>query len=231
MSMWMSNNKQFLFSDPSKKEVILKILGTESFEYFRRLGMDEMEVDPEAMEAIAEMIQLQGGNISDDDIMAMMDAGKMPKYPVVTKDGIKPKMKMSELEDSADLTVTPDDMEGIYDYVSDVKSMAAGANEEMRVGQQEAFEMLMNPQVANMLQLEGYRPKIKELLVSILENNGAKDSERYFEQIDTQAIPGQGAGPVAGSPQAGQQPGLQQGTAPIPQAPGGQGMARPQQIR
>ena len=231
MSMWMSNNKQFLFSDPSKKEVILKILGTESFEYFRRLGMDEMEVNPEAMEAIAEMIQLQGGNISDDDIMAMMDAGKMPKYPVVTKDGIKPKMKMSELEDSADLTVTPDDMEGIYDYVSDVKSMAAGANEEMRVGQQEAFEMLMNPQVGGMLQLEGYRPKIKELLVSILENNGAKDSERYFEQIDTQAIPGQGAGPVAGSPQAGQQPGLQQGTAPIPQAPGGQGMARPQQVR
>ena len=231
MSMWMSNNKQFLFSDPAKKEIVLKILGTEAFEYFKRSGMDEMELEPEAMELIGETIQMQGGNVSDDDILAMMEAGKMPKYPVVTKDGVKPKMKMSELEDSADLVVTPDDMEGIYDYVSDVKSMAAGASEEMRLGQQEAFEILMNPQVTSMLQLEGYKPKIKELLVSILENNGSKDSERYFEQIDTQGIPGQGAGPVAGNPQAGQQPGLQQGAAPVPQAAGGQGMARPQQVR
>jgi len=203
MSMWVSNNKQFLFSDPNKKEIVMKILGTESFEYFKRMGMDEMEVDPEAMDLIAENIDLSGGNVSDDDIAKMMEAGSMPKYPVVTEEGIKPKMKMSELEDSADVTVTADDMEGIYDYVSDVKSMAAGANEEMREGQQRAFEMLMNPQVAQMLQLEGYRPKIKELLVSILENNGSKDSERYFEAVE------------APMQQSGQQPGQQSGGAPV----------------
>jgi len=230
MSMWVSNNKQFLFSDPGKKEVIMKILGTESFEYFRRLGMDEMEVDPEAMQLIGETIQLQDGNVSDQDIMAMYEAGKMPKYPVKTEDGFKPKMEMSELEDSADVIVTPDDMEGVYDYVSDVKSMAAGANEEMKQGQDMAFQMLLNPQVGQMLQLEGYKPKVKELLVSILENNNAKDAERYFERLP-EAIPEQGTGQVPGSPQAGQLGGLQGGNAPVPQAPPNQGMARPQQVQ
>ena len=231
MSMWISNNKQFLFSDPAKKEVILKILGTESFEYFQRSGLDEMEVDQEAMELIAETIQLQDGNVSDDDIMAMMDSGKMPKHPVVTKEGIKPKMKVSELEDSAELTVTSDDMDGSYDYVSDVKSMASGANQELIEGQQQAFEILLNPQVGSMLQLEGFRPKIKELLVSILENNNAKDAERYFENIENQAIPGQGVGPTAGGPQGGQVPGLPAGNPALPQGTPNQGMARPQQVR
>ena len=231
MSMWVSNNKQFLFSNPAKKEIVLKILGTESFEYFKRLGMDEMEIDEEEMQLIGETIELQEGNVADDDLVAMMESAKRPKYPVETEEGIEPKMKMGELEDSADLVVTPDDMEGVYDYVSDVKSMAAGANEEMRQGQAQAFEILMNPQVADMLQLEGFKPKIKELLVSILENNGSKDSERYFEQIDTQAIPGQGVGSTPGSPQAGQQPGVQGGASPVPQASSGQGMARPQPIR
>jgi len=229
MSMWISNNKQFLFSNPKKKEIVFKILGTEAFEYFRRLGMDEMEVDPEAMSLIAETIQLQDGNVSNDDIMKMVEAGKMPKYPVSDEDGFKPKMKVSELEDSADLVVTENDLEGAYDYVSDVKSMAAGANEEMREGQQRAFEMLMNPQVGQMLQLEGYRPKIKELLVSILENNGSKDSERYFEAVET--APAGGIGQVAGASQASQVPGLPNRNAPIPQAPFNQGMARPQSVR
>lgn len=231
MSMWVSNNKQFLFSDPKKKEIVFKILGTESFEYFKRLGMDEMEVDRESMELIGETIQLQDGNVSDDDILKMIEAGKVPKYPIATPEGIKPKMEMSELEDSADLVVTADDMEGIYDYVSDVKSMAAGASEELREGQDRAFQMLLMPQVGTMLQLEGYRPKIKELLVSILENNNAKDAERYFERIPDQALAGQGAGQPPGAPQAGQEPGLPGGNAPVPQAPPNQGMAGPQPVR
>jgi len=230
MNMWVSNNKQFLFGDPKKKEVVMKILGTESFEYFQRSGLDEMEVDQESMRLIGETIQLQDGNVSDDDLTKMYEAGKVPKHPVTTEEGVKPKMKMSELEDGADLYITQDDMEGVYDYVSDVKSMAVGANEEMREGQDRAFEMLMNPQVGQMLQLEGYKPKIKELLVSILENNNAKDAERYFEKLP-EAIPGQGAGQPPGAPQTGKVGGLQAGNAPVPQAPPNQGMARPQQVR
>ena len=230
MSMWISNNKQFLFSDPSKKEVLMKILGSEAFEYFQRAGLDELEVDPEAMQLIGETIQLQDGNVSDDDIMAMYESGKVPKFPVVTEDGVKPKMTVNDMGDGAELIVTPDDMEGIYDYISDVKSMAAGASEEMREGQDRAFEMLLNPQVGQMLQLEGYRPKIKELLVSILENNGSKDSEKYFEQLPEQ-LPEEGPGSTPGNIPGGAGGGLQGGGSAVPQAPLNQGMARPQQVQ
>ena len=234
MSMWISNNKQFLFSDPGKKEVLMKILGSEAFEYFQRAGLDELEVDPEAMQMIGETIQLQDGNVSDDDIMAMYDAGKVPKFPVVTDDGIKPKMEVNDMGDGAELIVTPDDMEGIYDYISDVKSMAAGASEEQREGQDRAFEMLMNPAVGQMLQLEGYRPKIKELLVSILENNGSKDSEKYFEQLQEQpdqGLAGQGPGQSPGNLPSGAGGGLQGGGAPVPQNVPNQRVAGPQQVR
>ena len=231
MSMWVSNNKQFLFADPKKQEVVLKILGSESFEYFKRMGLDEMEVNEEAMQLIGETIQLQNGNVSDDDILKMVESGKVPKHPVVTEEGVKPKMSMSKLDDSAELMVTEDDMDGSYDYISDVKSMASGANQEMIQGQQRSFAMLTNPQIVQQLQAEGWSPKIKELSVTILENDGAKDAEKYFEKISDQAIPATGPGQVAGNPQGGQQPGLQGGNTPLPQNPAGQGMAGPQQIQ
>ena len=231
MSMWVSNNKQFLFSDPAKKELILKIVGSEAFEYFQRSGLDGMEVDEEAMRLIGETVELQEGNVSDDDILAMMESAKIPKFPIDTKDGIKPKMKMSELEDGADLIVTPEDMEGTYDYISDVKSMASGSNQEMIEGQQRSFAMLTNPGVVGQLQAEGWSTKIKELSVNILENDGAKDAEKYFERIDTQAVTTPGVGSTPGSPQAGKVSGVQQGPASIPQSPVGQGMARPQQVQ
>ena len=108
--------------------------------------------------------------------------------------------------------------------------MAAGASEEMREGQDRAFEMLLNPQVGQMLQLEGYRPKIKELLVSILENNGSKDSEKYFEQLPEQ-LPEEGPGSTPGNIPGGAGGGLQGGGSAVPQAPLNQGMARPQQVQ
>jgi len=40
MSMWLSNNQQFLFADPTKQEYIMRILGTDLFNYFN--GLDWM---------------------------------------------------------------------------------------------------------------------------------------------------------------------------------------------
>ena len=224
MGMWLANNKQFLFSDPEKQEVLVKILGSDSFEYFKRAGLDEMEVDPEAMDKISEIITLQKGNLSDDDIQQMIESAKIPRYPVKTEKGVKPKMKVNKLQDGADLFITPDDLDGDFDYIADVRSMSAGANEEMIQGQKEAFQMLTSPQVTQMLQLEGYKAKIKDLLVSILENSGSNDSEKYFEST------GEGNSTAGVPPQAGQNGGLPTGNAPIPQNPANPGMAPTQQL-
>lgn len=222
MSMWLSNNKQFLFADVEKKEFILRILGTEMFNYFQRAGLDELEVPTEAMEAIGQIVEAQEGNLSDDDIFAMMDSAKMPKYPVYenpdeqdpTKIEAKPKMRINETNDGAELSLVPEDLEGTYDYIPDTKSMAAGADQEMQEGVARAIDRLIaNPVMVQLLAAQGVTPQVKELLVAELEGGGLKDAERFFQtQQPVQPQPGQVPGvPAEGG---GSQPPVQTGGIP-----------------
>jgi len=218
MSMWLSNNKQFLFSDPSKQQLVLKVLGEEQYSFFKQAGMDEMVVPDEVQAQIAEVITANNGNVSDDDIEMMRDAGKVPKYPVMVKQGKmsypQPKMMLDENGDGADIYVTPEDLEGSYDYVADVSSMASGADQSAREGQQNMFVTLTNPVVQQGLMSEGVTVKWKDLLVNIFENNGAKDSGRFFGEIPTSPnVPGAGlpVGPTA--------PGVDPGMGGVPSAP------------
>lgn len=248
MLFWLSNNKQFLFSDPSKKEHLLRILGQENFSYFKQAGMDEMVLSPEAAQAIGDII-VQNPDTSDAEIEEMMEAGSMPKYPVVTnpeekdplKMKLKPKMEINETGDIANIYATPDDFEGTYDYIADVKSMASGAEAELIAGRQNAVTMLLaaptSPFVIQLLNAEGFRPKVKELLESNFEDLGLKDASRFFEKLpppqpmqNVDPTTGQpinpaqaGAGQMGGVPTAGGQPGLPLG----PQAPAPVG---PQQV-
>jgi hypothetical protein len=243
MMFWLSNNKQFLFTDPDKHEHLLRIIGKENFDYFKQAGMDEMEVSPEAVKAIGDIIE-QNPETSDAEIQQMIDAGSMPKFPVIENPGekdlakmkIKPKMKINATEDIADIYATEDDFSGTYDYIADVKSMAMGANEEMIRGRQNmTVTLTTNPIVLQLLQAEGFRPKIKELLEAGFEDLGTKDAGRYFEKlpppqpmingIDPQtgqpiAPPQQGAGQMGGVQPSPGQPGL----PTPPQAPPGVGI-------
>ena len=71
-----------------------------------------------------------GGEVTDSELQSMYDAASMPKYPVVMnpkeKDvkKIKMKPKMTIKGDIADVSIVPADLEGTFDYVPDVKSMA-----------------------------------------------------------------------------------------------------------
>jgi len=205
MSMWLSNNEQFLFADPDKKEYILEIVGTELFNYFQRAGLDGMEVTEDSMNMIGEIVQAEGGNMSDDDIMSLYEAGKVPKYPVFDnpdeqdpeKLTYRPKMRMNDMGDGASLSLTPSDLNGTFNYIPDVKSMASGADIELQNARQQALDTLLtNPTVLQLLQLEGVQPQIKEILISVFEDTGLKDAERFFTQ--NQAIPG---APAGGGPQ------------------------------
>ena len=204
MSMWLSNNKQFLFADPEKKEYLLEVVGTELFNYFQRAGLDQMEVSEEAMQYIGDIIAGQGGNVSDDDIMSLVEAGKTPKFPVIEnpdekdpyKISVKPKMKMNEMGDGAQLSIVAQDLSGTFNYIPDVRSMAAGADTELQQARQNALTTLIsNPIVIQSLQAEGVQPNIKELLISIFEGAGLSDAEKYFQSGQAQPGLTSGGGP------------------------------------
>lgn len=205
MMMWLSNNKQFLLLDNKKEPYLMKIVGTDTFNYFKRAGLDEMTTSNESVDYISQIIEQQGGNVSDGDINELMAAGQMPKFPTMTKEGIKPKMEINELGDEATLRVTPDDMDGDYDYIADVKSMAAGTLQEQIDGRSKIVDIIQNPQVMQMLTQEGLQVNIKELLSSIFEDLGLKDADRYFTKVEVQQAmpqdpnvnPAQSADPMA----------------------------------
>jgi len=177
------------------------------------------------MQAIVDIIELQGGDIDDIELENLIEAGKVPRHPVQVnleeKDPekilLKPKMRVSELNDTAELSVVPQDLRGSYDYVADVKSMAIGADQELQAARLQAVEMLTsNQMILGQLQQEGYQVNIKELLTNTLEDLGLKDAERYFERMEQQTDEQQ----TGQSQEAGQGPGGPAQNIPEPGLPG-----------
>lgn len=239
MSMWLSNNRQFLFSDPTKQEYVLKILGDENYQFFKEAGLDEMIVPPEADEVISEIITNAEGNLSDQDIARMREQAKIPKYPVESykkigrkkQKTIRPKLRIGETSREAELSIVPEDVQGSFDYVADVQSMAMGASEEMKMSQDRIFQMVMQPQVQQALAAEGVKIKLKDLLISNFESNGAKDAQRYFETVEQPTVAGspnpQGLGQAAGIPNPNPTVGMEGPSSPLPQGVVSGGAAPP----
>lgn len=204
---WISNNRQFLFKDPSQHKYVLRIVGQENYEYFKRLGMDEMVLTPEATAYIQDVImklKQTGQQVDPSTIQSMVDAAKIPKYPIANnpeakdvKDlDIQPKMKVSEMGDGAELNVVPEDLDGLYDFIPDTKSMELSQSEQIMFARTQAIQNITNPNVLQLLQLEGVRPKLKDLLVTNLEEQGLNDAQRFFETTQ----PGSGGQPQAAQP-------------------------------
>lgn len=228
MLMWLSNNKQFLFSDPTKKEYVIRIIGSEAYAAFKKAGMDEMIVPDDVMSTVADIVASTGGQMSDPQVQMLMESGQVPKFPIIKNPkeknpenyDIKPKMEVDENGNEANLTIVPEDLDGFYDYVADVKSMTSTFADEIMRGRQQAIQLLTNNPVAlQLLQSEGYKPNIKDLLVKAIEDGGDTDGERYFSRIE-QAAP---ASPALNVTQ--QQPGLQGVPTALPPEVLGQQMA------
>lgn len=227
MSMWISNNQQFLFADPGASDYVLRIVGKDAYNAFLKAGYDAMTVPDETIIALKEIIDMRGGQMQPEEIQSLYNAGEVPLHPVIEdpkvtnpyKQTFKPKMSLSEDGSSATLFVLPPDLEGMYDYVADVKSMSMGAGSEMLQSQNNLLETIINPGVVSLLQQQGVRPNVKELIESISENSGLTDAEKYFGTIDAVTGPGQGI----------QQPGLPGLPAPTPQ--GGEQMAGPTNLQ
>lgn len=233
MMMWLSNNKQFLFSDPTKKSMVIRIIGNDAYAAFKKAGLDEMDTPVDVMKQISDIIESSGGQMSESDVSQLIEAGSVPKYPIIEnpeeknpeKFNMKPKMEVDENGNEANLIIVPEDLEGVYDYVADVKSMTSTYADEQIAANQKTLQLLTtNPIVLQLLNAEGYKPNIKELLVKNIESGGDPDGERYFSKVAEGAQPG--PAPVG----AMEQPGLSGVPATAPEGQPGEQMAGPVNI-
>lgn len=233
MAMWISNNQQFLFANPDMHEYILKIVGEKDFAFFKQAGMADMVLDHESTQTIADTILAQNGDVNDLQMQELMNAAYTPAYPVVEnpeekdpeKLKIKPKMRLDDTGTEAEISMVPEDLNGTFNYIPDVKSMSSGADAEMQEARREATDLLFNnTNVIQLLAQEGKKPNASEILTEIFEASGTRDASRFFSDISAGGIQ-QGADQTAGTQPPMAQPGLPTGAAPAPQA--GQQMAGP----
>jgi len=231
MSMWLSNNQQFLFANPDMHEYVLKIIGEKDFAFFKRAGLDQMVLDEQSTKLIADVIEQQGGQISDLQLQEMIEAGSSPLHPVVEnpkeknpdKLKIKPKMKIDDTGTEAEISLVPDDLNGTFNYIPDVKSMTIGADQELQEARRQATDLIFNNKnVIQLLAQEGKKPNATEILTEIFEESGTKDPSRFFSDIQPQGVQ-QGVDPTTGA----QPPVAEQGLPGVPLTPpqAGQQMA------
>lgn len=237
MLMWLLNNKQFLFDDPTKKYFILKIIGKDKIKELQTMQLDGKEIPEYAMNEISDTVMQNPEAVSNDDLEGILSDVAVPTNPIITNPedepseyNVKPKLNVLENGEEAELYILPEDFEGEFDYIPDVKSMSAGAGQVLKDARSNALMMALNPQVSQMLQTQGDMLKIKDILIATFEDAGFKDAEALFQPLNGQTQPTGQAITGAGQPNLGGS--LPPSMGQIPQAvsnqPIGTGIPQPQ---
>jgi hypothetical protein len=195
MMFWHSMNKQFLFNNPAERQKIIRITGRDSLRYFQKIGLDKMVPTKEG-EELLQMPELDNVNVRPSEI-------GMPMFPVETAEGIVPKLQIDQTGEEGDLIIEPDDMNGLYDYIPDIESMALPNDAQIAAQKRQLLELATNPSVQQILQSEGTKIKYKELLIDLFEQLGVRDAEKYFEKARQPKPIGQAQQARAGSVQPG----------------------------
>ena len=149
-----------------------------------------------------------------------------------------------EMGNGGQLLLEPGDLTGSYDYIPDIESMKAPSTQDIENKLTMVLGTITNPLVLQMLQAEGKKPKMVEILVKLYEATGViKDAEGYFEDIKTpmqggglggqgQIVPGGGVSPEGGIPPQGAMPapGMAGGNVAPPATGSPAGVGRPPQV-
>lgn len=230
MMMWQANNKQYLFDDPSQTYKIIQIVGKRQIQELQQSGLSDMEIPSDAMQTIADTIDANPEGVTPEMLQGITKDLRLPTNPVVTSEDpmeIKPKLDLGE-RGGAKLYLEKEDLEGLYDYIPDVKSMAVGASEQMQEARKLAYEASNNPQTVAALQAQGKRLKMDEILVNLWEDAGYRDAESLIETINEQGSTNPTGAPIGG---VMQQPNLQGGLGSIPGIEGQGQIPQPQQVQ
>lgn len=182
MMLWHQMNQKMLFSDPTRKNYIIRIVGNEAIKYFQQLGLNQEGLSDEAARTA-----LTQPNIDPS-------AFSKPLAPVNINGEDVSKFQFDEKSRVGQLIVEPGDLQGNFDFIADVTSMSLGTDRDEKQGRSVAITALLsNPNVLGMLNASGTRPKFKELFIQWLEDSGFKDAEKFFEDLPNQS-PMQGGG-------------------------------------
>lgn len=220
---WHSMNQQYMFQGSAEKAKVIRIVGRDAVEFFKRSGL--ADVRPTEEDALA-LAQGQG--------LAEVPAG--PRFPVDLGDGLGEvaKFQPDDYGDGGNLIIEEGDLAGNYDYMPDIETMQAPSDEQIEQKLTAILATITNPVILQMLAQENKRPKVSDLLVKMFEATKViKDADQYFEDIPQQPMlaPGQptldgqqnqtlaggGNTPEAGAPDQGNggNPGLQGSAAPM----------------
>jgi hypothetical protein len=221
MMFWHAMNKQFMFSDPTQQHKVIRIVGRDAIRYFQGRGLDNFTIDDEQAHLLADAID-SGAQINPQEY-------GLPQHPVDIEGDVMPKLTIEEGEEVGHLILTPEDLSGNYDFIPDVEAMQLPTDEQQGAMKRQLLELARDPNTIALLQREGTKIKMKELLEDAFEDTGLKDAEKYFEKVEevdpnAQAQQAGGAGPQPGAPNQGNV--QQQGMAANPRAVA-QGQARP----
>lgn len=240
---WHSMNQQYMFKGTAEKQKIIRIVGRDADEFFQRQGL--ADVRPTEEDAL--MMQ-----------QAMMMGQEPPQIPPGPRYAVGvgedemgnplevPKYIPDETGEGGNLIIEPADIAGNYDYIPDVETMKAPSSTDVKNELMQVVAMVLNPQVVQMLMMEGKQPKIMEILTRAFEaTNVIKDAEALFEDVKQpmqqgggvldgqgQVVQGGVGGPAGGVPPQGTMPaqGVGGGNAPAPNAGNPVGAGGPPQL-
>ena len=198
MGFWIKMNQQYLFTDPTKENVIVRVVGKDILNELKNSELAQTEMPDEVVRQTADLIEQTPGGLADEELEVIKSVSETPKFPVVNEQGeVKPKLDVAEDGLIAQLFVEREDLQGIFDYILDVKSMQIGVSEEAINGRNQALYILLSPGVQQQLQQEGVKINVKDLLINVLEDNGVKNARKLFEDLNYGQQPTQ----VPGGPQ------------------------------
>jgi hypothetical protein len=219
MLLWMKMNSKYL-----TKNMILRIMSNDSLAFFKEnMLVPPAPATPNPMTGqLDQTLDPLTGQPATPSPYGMNEQAEWgqgePIFPVTQGKEIVPKFQMDQSGTGGELIVEPKDLAGVYDYIPDVESMSIQNTEQSKQKMTLLQTLISSPVIMQLLQLEGQKPKISELLTETMEDLGFKDAKRFFEQAEQ---PQMGE---YGPAQAGQP--LQGGTPPpqgvVPGSPNGQ---------
>lgn len=203
MMFWFKLNQQYFFNQ-NEQQKIIRIVGKDAIRYFQQTGLDGEGLTDESIDTLS--------NPELSNTVMPQDLSQ-PLYPVTMNGQEIPKFVMEEDGQTGSLVVEPDDLAGNYDYIPDVGSMTNTANEKETEAKLLAIQQIQQPAVLQLLQMEGKKPKMSELLIDYYEDIGFKNADQYFENLQPNpmmgGVNGQQIDPATGQPIQGGTPGTQ----------------------
>lgn len=215
MMLWHLMDKQFIFADPAKEAVLVRILGRDTLNEFRK--MSAMVSDTSELEMEGAMADIEAGG---EGIIP-----EVPEMPVSYQGRTVPKFEIDESGQMGTLYMTPDDMVGSYDYIADVEPMRANSSADDKRLLAEMMSLAINPQAQQLLMQEQKKLKVSEIMADMFEAGGMKGAEKYFEVAQPMEGGLNGGVPV----EQGGTGSMPQGGIPSPATSAG-GMVNPQAV-